>query len=197
MVTRKDYTAKAVEAAKRVLIELVHLLGEYRNDVVVVGGWVPELLLANPEAPHTGSIDIDLALDHRRLREEGYRTIRDLLLGVGYRQGSQPSIFLRDVPTGEASVIVEVHLLSGEYGGTGRRRRHQKMPGIQARKARGGEKDSVVVLVASIVPFLVMKGMALADRLKERALLCRDAFERVGAMLERVRRTGRNLYHSG
>jgi len=32
----------------------------------------------------------------------------------------------------------------------------------------GGRKDSVVVRVASIVPFLVMKGMALADRLKEK-----------------------------
>lgn len=156
-------------------------------------GTLPCLLLSAPPrqelSPRPGKLS--------SRREEGYRTIRDLLLGVGYRQGSQPSIFLRDVPTGEASVIVDVHLLSGEYGGTGRRRRHQKMPGIQARKARGGEKDSVVVLVASIVPFLVMKGMALADRLKERALLYRDAFERVGAMLERVRRTGRNLYHSG
>ena len=49
MVTRRDYTAEAVEAAKRVLIELVHRLGEYRNGVVVVGGWVPYLLLANHE----------------------------------------------------------------------------------------------------------------------------------------------------
>ena len=187
MVTRRDYTAEAVEAAKRVLIELVHLIGEYRNDVVVVGGWVPELLLENPAAPHTGSMDIDLALDHRRLREEGYRTIRDLLLGRGFREGPQPSVFLRDVLAGDASIVVEVHFLSGEYGGTGRGRRHQRMPGIQARKARGcdlaftapkemriegelpgGRKDSVVVRVASIVPFLVMKGMALADRLKEK-----------------------------
>ena len=32
MVTRRDYTAEAVEAAKRVLIKLAHRLGEYRND---------------------------------------------------------------------------------------------------------------------------------------------------------------------
>ena len=53
MVTRRDYTAEAVEAAKRVLIELVHRLGEYRNGVVVVGGWVPYLLLANHEQSRT------------------------------------------------------------------------------------------------------------------------------------------------
>jgi hypothetical protein len=132
-------------------------------------------------------MDIDLALDHRRLREEGYRTIQELLLGRGYRQGPQPSVFLREVAMGDARIIVQVDFLAGEYGGTGRGRRHQNVPGIQARKARGcdlafaaprellvekelpgGGKDSVIVRVASIVPFLVMKGMALADRLKEK-----------------------------
>ena len=45
---RTDYTADAVAAARSVLLELTHLLGEYRNDVVVIGGWVPELLLSRP-----------------------------------------------------------------------------------------------------------------------------------------------------
>lgn len=33
MVTKKDYTAEAVEAARSVLIELIHLLGEYRDHI--------------------------------------------------------------------------------------------------------------------------------------------------------------------
>jgi len=33
MVTQRDYTAEAVEAARSVLIELVHLLGEYRAQI--------------------------------------------------------------------------------------------------------------------------------------------------------------------
>ncbi len=33
MVTKRDYTAEAIAAAKSVLIELVHLLGEYREGV--------------------------------------------------------------------------------------------------------------------------------------------------------------------
>jgi hypothetical protein len=41
MVTRRDYTTEAVHAAKSVLVELVHLLGEYRDDTVLIGGWVP------------------------------------------------------------------------------------------------------------------------------------------------------------
>jgi len=43
MVTRRDYTDEAVKAAKSVLIELTHLLGEYRDNIVLIGGWVPEL----------------------------------------------------------------------------------------------------------------------------------------------------------
>ena len=44
MVTRKDYTVEKVRAARSVLLELVHLLGEYREEIALIGGWVPEIL---------------------------------------------------------------------------------------------------------------------------------------------------------
>jgi len=42
MVTQKDYTAEAVNAARSVLIELVHLLGEYweNNLSFFIGKWL-------------------------------------------------------------------------------------------------------------------------------------------------------------
>jgi hypothetical protein len=189
MVTRKDYIAEAVEAAYSVLIELMHALGEYRDHIVLVGGWVPSILLGNKGEPHVGSIDVDLALDHRKLRDEGYKTIRGLLSSMNYEQGKQPFIFERGVRIGSREIIVQVDFLAGEYGGTGKKHRHQKIQNqaIQPRKARGcdlvfdkpievsiqgelpgGGKDSVKVRVASMVPFLIMKGMALEDRLKEK-----------------------------
>lgn len=42
MVTLQDYPLVEVQAAHAVLLELAHLLGEYRQDVVLVGGWAPE-----------------------------------------------------------------------------------------------------------------------------------------------------------
>ena len=72
MVTQRDYTAEAVRAARSVLIELMHLLGEYREGIVLVGGWVPELLLGWEGKLHVGSMDVDLALNHMKLKEEGY-----------------------------------------------------------------------------------------------------------------------------
>ena len=187
MVTRRDYTAEAVEAAKSVMVELVHLLGEYRDDVVLIGGWVPELLLPQEPRPHVGSIDIDLALDHRKIHDEGYKLIEELLKSRGYYQGKQPFIFMRDVPVGDRVITVQVDLLSGEYEGTARGHRHQVVQGLKARKVRGcdlafdmtrevavegelpgGGADRVTVRVASFVPFFVMKGMALDERLKEK-----------------------------
>ena len=65
MVTRTDYNQIAVNAAYSVLIEIVRVLGEYRDNIVLIGGWVPQFLFQNKDELHTGSIDIDLALDHR------------------------------------------------------------------------------------------------------------------------------------
>jgi len=45
VISRTDYAAEAVEAARSVMLELIRLLGEYRDDLVIVGGWVPDLLL--------------------------------------------------------------------------------------------------------------------------------------------------------
>lgn len=183
-VTRADYPEDQVEAAKSVMLELTRLLGEYRDDIVVIGGWVPELLLAG----HVGSIDVDLALNHLKLQEAGYATIEKLLLSQGYRKSDvQPYVFYRKVVVNDESFEVEVDLLSGEYSGTGKGRRHQNIQDIKARKARGcelafdltsevtisgrlpdGGRDTVKIRVASIVPFIVMKGMALYDRLKEK-----------------------------
>lgn len=187
MVTRRDYTAQAIEGALSVLVELTHLLGEYRDNIVLIGGWVPDLLFPNVDPPHVGSMDIDLALDHTKITEAGYETIAKLMTERGYRPGDQPYKFYRTIESSGTRVEVEVDLLAGEYEGTGHSRRHQNVQDIKARKARGcdlafdmykevtvtgtlpdGGKDTVKIRVASIVSFLVMKGMALEDRIKEK-----------------------------
>lgn len=188
MVTKQDYSANAVEAARSVLIEIVHILGAYHDDIVIVGGWVPELLLSGSHEPHIGSTDIDLALDNHSLQEPRYQPLKRLLLDRGYLEDEQqPFIFYRTVAIRDRKLVVQIDLLAGEYQGTGPSHRTQHFEDARARKARGcglalrmnteisiqgtlpdGGKDQVVVRVATIVPFLVMKGMALADRIKEK-----------------------------
>jgi len=188
VTTRHDYTAAALQAVKNVLAEIVQILGEFRDHIVVVGGSVPGLLLRDAAEPHIGTLDIDLALDFRNIPEASYQTLLKALTSRGYRQGGQPFQFFRDVPfSNRDPVTVEVDLLAGEYGGTGGSHRTQVVQDARARKARGcdlvfenneivsieGELPSgghlaVQCRVAAIIPFLIMKGMALADRLKEK-----------------------------
>ncbi len=49
--------------------------------------------MGNKKTPHVGSMDVDLALDHRNLRDDGYKTIRKLLLDRGYEEGKQSFVF--------------------------------------------------------------------------------------------------------
>jgi hypothetical protein len=188
MVTKVDYGKREVEAARSVLVELIHLLGEFRDAIVLVGGSVPPLLFRETAKDYVGTLDVDLALNHITIDDETYQTIRNALLKRGYKEGSQPFIFFREVPTEAGDpVVVEVNFLSGEYGGTGKSHRTQKIQDVRARKARGcdlafdnfvtvemeaelpdGGKDRVTCKVAAVVPFIVMKGMALADRMKEK-----------------------------
>lgn len=188
MVKKADYGAREIEASRSVLIELIHLLGEFRDSIVLVGGSVPPLLYQDVAADYVGTLDVDLALNHLHVDESTYETIRSALLKRGYREGSQPFIFFREVPVKEGHpVVVQVDFLSGEYGGTGKSHRTQKVQDIRTRKARGcdlafkdfvhvamegdlpeGGKDRVTLKVAAVVPFIVMKGMALADRMKEK-----------------------------
>ena len=187
MVSRRNYSDEIVEAARSVLLEVMRILGEYKENIVIVGGWVPELLLPNAEEKHIGSSDVDLALNHRRISESGYKTIMEHLLSHGYMQGEQPFTFQRTAVIGGQEILVEVHFLAGEYAGTGKRHRTQKVLDMHPRKARGvdlaferpkkitirgslpeGGDDVAEIQVASLSSFLVMKGMALKDRMKEK-----------------------------
>lgn len=188
MVTKSNYSKKEVDTCLSVIVEVMTILGSYRDKIVLIGGWVPYFILDKQGKDHIGSIDIDLALDFQKISDESYRSILQLLKKRGYMQGNQPFIFNRNIKTENGtSYSIEIDLLSGEYGGTDKSHRTQKVQDINARKARGcdlafkynisvllksimpdGSENEVSIKVASIIPFLVMKGMALWQRMKEK-----------------------------
>jgi hypothetical protein len=143
-VKATDYTEAAVAAARAVLIELTHLLQDYRDNIILIGGWVPELLTNGGLPPHVGSMDVDLALDHRKLQEAGYRTIKHLMEDRGYYQKPNvyPYKFFRKVsaPGMVEPIEVEIDLLAGVYDGTGNSHKHQNIQdGLKPLKVRGCE----------------------------------------------------------
>jgi len=104
-----------VEAARRVLIDVGQVLAAFHDAIVVVGGWVPDLLFPHAEPKHIGSIDVDLALDAAKLTEGRYAELLKLLLDTRrYRHGDKTFQLLTDVPLGdgEQPVRVEVEFLA-------------------------------------------------------------------------------------
>lgn len=75
-------------------MELALALELYKNDYVLVGGWVP-YFLGRGHIEHCGSIDIDLVLRPSILVR--YESIRSLILSLGYYPTESPFRFEREL----------------------------------------------------------------------------------------------------
>ena len=180
LITQTDYTEGQREAARRVLVEVGNVLHDYWENILVVGGWVPELLF--PAQDHIGSVDVDLLLNHQRLVEASYVTIEKILKDNGYKTHPEKYFsFVREIEIAGKIYRVDLDMLAGTYGGTSKEKRSQHIQGIKALKATGGNfafetsakiitlkakrpdgaDDTVHIRVVSIMAFLVMKAAAL------------------------------------
>ena len=110
-----DYTQRQIDAAHRVLIDVGQVLASFADCMVVVGGWIPDLLIPDAGEPHSGSIDVDIALDAARLNDGRYADLVKLLLATRrYRAGAQKFQFVTDVDLkdGNPPVHVDVEFLA-------------------------------------------------------------------------------------
>lgn len=175
-----DYSEGQKKAAHRVLIELVNLFNEYRDDIRIVGGWVPDLMF--PEQDHVGSVDVDVLINHLTLTDTGYQTMSKILLKNGYTEHPEKYFsFVKSVEIDGVNYDVDVDILAGIYGGTTSKKRSQHVQGIKALKATGGNFafefppqqvrieaervdgaiDSAVINVVVVVPYIIMKTAAM------------------------------------
>ncbi|MBI5115194.1 nucleotidyl transferase AbiEii/AbiGii toxin family protein [Candidatus Poribacteria bacterium] len=186
MANRIDYTGEKIAAAWSVLVEIMSILAEYRDCFVLIGGWVPSLAFSTRGQQHTGSFDVDLAVDTGRICTDNYSTIKDLLRAKGYQQGEQPGVFYRKLTRAGTETRVQIDLLSGVSQET-----VNDLMAAEVQKAHGcdlafddprvitisgelpeGGESTVTVQVASIVSFLAMKALAFNERLK-----AKDAYD--------------------
>jgi hypothetical protein len=182
----RDYSSRATQAVKMVLIELGQVLGEYLDSLVVVGGAVP-WLLPDTEPEHVGSIDVDLALNPKKLQAQAkYANMVRLLEKAGYeRQVDDLGVFQMrrkvSVDNGEP-VLVILDLLKPSKPKTRRNKpalipdfRVQDIPGAEFALANpqwltlegimpDGRNNTVRLPITDLGGFLVMKGYALQGR---------------------------------
>ena len=175
-----DYSEGQTEAARRVLVELVNLFDAYKDEIRVVGGWVPDLMF--PDEGHIGSVDVDLLINHLTLKDSGYQTMAKILLKNGYKEHPDKYFsFVKTIQIDGIDYDVDVDILAGMYGGTQNKKRSQHVQGIKALKATGGNLafdfdaqnvrveakrpdgalDVAHVKVIAVVPYLVMKTAAM------------------------------------
>lgn len=175
-----DYNKGQKEAAHRVLIELVNLFDEYKDDLHIVGGWVPDLLF--PHQEHIGSVDVDVLINHLTLQDSGYQSMQRILLKNGYEEHPEKFFsFIKDVSVNGVNYTVDVDILAGMYGEASYKKRSQHVQGMRALKATGGNFafdfppqeikveaqrpdgaiDVATVNVIAVVPYLIMKTAAL------------------------------------
>lgn len=175
-----DYSEGQKEAAHRVLMELINLFMEYKDDIRVVGGWVPDLMF--PGEGHIGSVDVDVLINHLALKDSGYQTMAKILLKNGYLEHPDKYFsFVKTISIDGVDYDVDVDILAGMYGGTQTKKRSQHVQGVRALKATGGNfafefapqnvrieakrpdgaTDIANVNVIAVVPYLVMKTAAL------------------------------------
>jgi hypothetical protein len=188
-VTREDYAPSVTKYTWRALLEVAVALKPYREDLVLVGGWVPYILLAREGKRdlHPGSIDMDFVISPRVSRKAYYETIAGLLKQRGYRETAAPFRFDKVLSTkaGEVRVLVDF-LVEPEWA------RHvyglrTLQPGVRAFicsgcevAARhsfdyllkgalpGGARAQATLRVADVIGSLTTKGLAIKHRLKEK-----------------------------
>ncbi len=183
--TQSEYDARQTEAARRVLVDVGQVLAAFQDCLVLVGGWVPDLLLPDADEPHVGSVDVDLALDAEKLQDGRYAELIGLLLNTRrYRPGEEPFQLLTDVDLsdGGAPVQVEVEFLAPREVKL-KKNRPKRLKGFRVLLADAcgtaftapvqiemegrtlqGAKNRVRLRVASLLDFLIMKAHAIAGR---------------------------------
>jgi len=181
-MSRRDYSELEVEAARLVLAELLDLLEEYRDGIVLIGGWVPYFAIEAPETPHEGTKDVDLALNPNVLRYDGDDTIENILMMALYQQDREkPFRWHKSMDVDGEPVSVMVDFVTGETPGfpNGRPQRIQDISVSTLAGCEAAFLDPIEVpvpplidgrvikrsfLMASLPQFLVMKGLAFHNR---------------------------------
>jgi hypothetical protein len=87
--TAADYSPEQTDLIRAVTLTAATILGDYMDDLAVVGGLVPSLLIpptALPAGaePHVGTMDLDLGLDLAILDEHRYEGIAERLREAGF-----------------------------------------------------------------------------------------------------------------
>ncbi|MHB8351524.1 MAG: hypothetical protein ACYDFT_02365 [Thermoplasmata archaeon] len=199
-----DFDPALTATSRSALLEVVRTLKAYSSGMVLIGGWVPYLLLDEHRRHgepfvHVGSVDIDFILDPDEVRDVDYRSIVELLAVQGWHE--VPGTVYRYTrkmrgPDGvERDILVD--FLAPHSSEKGRRHRLREVQrGLRAHtlsasqlaldhnstkrlsgKMPDGAETEVDIRVLDVVGCIGMKAFALDDRVSYK-----DAYDIVSVL---------------
>ncbi len=185
-----SYSARVIRATRQVLLEVFQLLEKFRDSLILVGGWVPIMIIPEAADKHLGTIDVDLAINDKTLVETGSETMEDILLSNGYKHSAEPGRYIRKIHIDGQPISVPVDFLTSEHRHIPRNE-FLDLTGISTITAPGcelsfdvnekvrlsgtlpnGEHYSTEIKSAGIMPLIVMKALAMNIRSK-----AKDAYD--------------------
>jgi hypothetical protein len=185
-----DYDSEQVELVRSTCLYVATKLGDMMDDVVIVGGLVPSLIVdpsSLPEdvAAHVGTMDLDVGLQLALLEEGRYRKLTERLRDAGFRadenDDGQPTR-QRWAITGSGTVTVDFLIPPSREGDRGGKLRDIEpdfaaiiTPGLRCAfrdrqqvtlegRTLFGEKAKRNVWVCGAGAFVVLKALAFDSR---------------------------------
>lgn len=110
----RGHKERVIEATRQVLMEVFKLLEDFRESLILVGGWVPIMIIPQSEDKYVGTIDVDLVINDKSLNETGPETIEDILLANEYQHGTELGRYLKKLYVDGLPIVVPVDFLTSE-----------------------------------------------------------------------------------
>lgn len=139
----EDYNSEITTFSYSFLLEIMCILKGYINEMVLVGGWVPYLLLEkyneDDNFKHVGSIDIDLVLDPKLINQGNYDSIVEILNKNGYvpRKDRLDNMIEFSFERAIKDKTIQIDFLSTNYPTRPRKRHRTVQPNLKARTLQG------------------------------------------------------------
>ena len=181
-----DHKEKVIKATRQVLLEVFKLLENFHESLILVGGWVPIMIIPEAEDKHVGTLDVDLVINDKSLIETGSETIEDILLANGYHHEAEPGRYFKTIEIDGKTIAVPVDFLTSEQRYIPRNE-FVDITGIHAITSPGcelsfeanekisiegnlpdGSHYSTVIKSAGIAALIVMKAHAMNIRKKSK-----------------------------
>ncbi len=165
-----DYNPDSISRVRRILLLIASKLGDLMDDIVVVGGLVPYLIVEQKnlsgQRRHVGTMDIDLGLSLAILEEDRYREVSDRLRAEGFNPEVKIEGTIRRQTwaygEGHEKVTVDFLIQPNEQGAS---------PG----KLTQIEKDLAAVTVAGLdLAFKCKREVSITDKLPNGGILTRS-----------------------